>query len=95
MKRIKRLRARTEKYKDKNTGEEKQGYLTVGYLLEKPDGDLVVKMDSIPVIFDGWLFCGDLESKQALQNSGMQQQPRAQSQPQQQQAEFPEEDIPF
>jgi len=81
MKRIKRLRARTEKYNDKQTGQEKQGYATVGYLLEKDDGELVIKIDSIPVIFDGWLFCGDLESQQALQNSGMQQQPRPQNQP--------------
>jgi hypothetical protein len=91
MKRIKRLRARTEKYKDKTTGEEKQGYITCGYLLEKPDGDLVVKMDSVPVIFDGWLFCGDLESQQALANSGMKEQPRAQ---QQHQGNF-DEDVPF
>ena len=95
MKRIKRMRARTEKYKDRNTGQEKQGYITCGYLLEKDDGDLVVKLDSIPVGFDGWLFAGDLESKQALQNSGMQAQPRPQNQQQQQQQGEFDDDIPF
>ena len=94
MKRIKRLRARTEKYKDKVTGVEKQGYATVGYLLEKPDGDLVVKIDSIPVIFDGWLFCGDLESQQALANAGMTEQPRAQNQSEQYSFD-PDEEPPF
>lgn len=64
MKRVHTLRARTEKYTDRQTGQEKQGYTTAGYILAKEDGSWVYKLDAIPVNFDGWLFAGDLPTKQ-------------------------------
>lgn len=85
MKRIKKLRARTEKYKDRQTGQEKQGYATMGYLLAKDDGTQMVKIDSIPVGFDGWIYFGDLDSKPAQQAD----------QGQQANDGFESEDIPF
>jgi hypothetical protein len=71
MKRIKRLRTPTEKYTDRQTGAEKQGYSSIGYLLEREDGDLVMKIDTIPVGFSGWIYCGDLETQQTIDRAGI------------------------
>lgn len=63
MKRTHTLRARTESYKDRQTGQERQGYMTVGHVLQKPDGTVMLKIDSLPVNFDGWLFHGELPER--------------------------------
>jgi hypothetical protein len=80
VKRINTLRAKTGTYTDRQTGKEKNSYMTVGYVLEK-DGDEIIKIDAIPVDFNGWLYRGDLPSKQ--------------DQAPQQGGDFASEDIPF
>ena len=69
MKRTHTLRCRTEKYKDRQTGQEKQGYMTVGHVLEKPDGTVMLKIDSLPIGFDGWLFHGELPTQNVNQTA--------------------------
>ena len=63
MKRTATLRARSGTYRDKQTGQEKTGYVTAGHILQGDDGRTMYKLDSIPVEFDGWLFPGDLPTK--------------------------------
>jgi regulator of RNase E activity RraB len=41
-------------YTDKS-GKEKTSWLTIGKVIEKQNGNLVLKLDSIPVAFDGWV----------------------------------------
>lgn len=45
------------KYKDKD-GNEKNSYLTVGRIIETKNGSMI-KMDSIPVGWDGWAYMND------------------------------------
>ncbi len=95
MKRVKTLRAKTGTYKDKETGQDKNAYQTIGYALDGDKGKML-KIDSIPVNFDGWVYFGDLESKPAQQAAAPSQ--RQASSPQQHAqpgADFPEDDIPF
>lgn len=53
MKHIKNIVAVTGKYKDRN-GEEKNQYFTLGKLFEREDGSQVIKVDTIPMNWDGW-----------------------------------------
>ena len=41
-------------YTDKN-GKEQTSWLTVGKVIEKKNGGFCLKMDAIPVAFDGWI----------------------------------------
>lgn len=41
-------------YTDKNN-KEQTSWLTIGKVVEKQNGKLVLKLDSIPVAFDGWV----------------------------------------
>lgn len=45
-----------EKYTDRS-GEEKTRYTNCGSLLERDDGSLTIKLETIPVGFSGWLNC--------------------------------------
>jgi len=45
-----------EKYTDRS-GEEKKRYTNVGSLLQRDDGSMAIKLESIPVMFSGWLAC--------------------------------------
>jgi len=67
MKPIKQLKAKTGTYKDRQTGEEKNSYSRVGTLFQRDDGSFCVKIDSIPVNFDGWVNAWDLPSEGARQ----------------------------
>ena len=42
-------------YKDRKTGQEKTSWLTIGKVFQKDDGNLSLKLDSIPVNFNGWV----------------------------------------
>lgn len=42
-------------YTDKKTGKEKTSWLTIGKVIQKDDGSLSLKLDSIPVAFSGWI----------------------------------------
>jgi hypothetical protein len=43
-----------EKYQNKQ-GEEKTRYIPVGAVFERPDGSMCMKLESIPVNFNGWI----------------------------------------
>lgn len=46
------------KYTDKN-GQEKNQYLNIGKVIETKTGSQMIKIDSIPVGFDGWAYLND------------------------------------
>jgi len=48
-------------YKDRQTGADKKQYMTVGKLMQREDGSMCLKMDAVPVSFDGWVNFYDLE----------------------------------
>ena len=54
------IKARSGKYTDK-AGNEKTSYITVGHLIEA-NGSEKIKIDSLPINFDGWLFFAELPS---------------------------------
>lgn len=56
--RTKVIKARSGKYTDK-AGNEKTSYITVGHLIEA-NGSEKIKIDSLPINFDGWLFFAEL-----------------------------------
>jgi len=64
-------------------GEEKKKYTNVGTLFVYDDGGLGIKLDSIPVNFDGSLQVYDRKPRQ--EQHGQFQQPQQQQQPVQQQ----------
>jgi hypothetical protein len=82
-----------EKYTDRS-GEEKTRYTNCGSLLERDDGSLTIKLETIPVGFTGWLNCYDPKPKDGEQP---QRQGRSQQQrPQRQSTEdFTDDTIPF
>lgn len=42
-------------YKDKATGEEKKRWVKCGVVMETSSGGMALKLESLPVKFDGWL----------------------------------------
>ena len=73
MKAIKKAVCITGTYIDRG-GNEKKRYTTVGRLLQREDGSLSLKMDSVPVNFDGWVNFYDLdENRKELNANGMAQ----------------------
>lgn len=66
MKRVHTLRAKVGTYMDKQTGTERASYRTVGYVLQGDKG-MMIKLDTIPMNWEGWAYFGDLESAQAKQ----------------------------
>lgn len=58
------LTAKTGTYTDKD-GNEKTRYARCGVVLEGKDGRLSIKVESLPVAFDGWLNCWEPEKKDA------------------------------
>ena len=55
-------------------GQEKKKYLTVGALFIYDDGGMSIKLDAVPVNFDGSLSVYERENKQQPQQQGYQQQ---------------------
>jgi len=76
------LCARGETYTDRD-GNEKSRWVKCGVIIEK-DGRLSVKIESLPVAFDGWLSAFEPKEKQPARPA---RQSRA--------AELDGEDIPF
>lgn len=62
----KQLKAKAGTYTNKQ-GEEKTRYVNVGVLLETNKGEML-KIESLPVPFDGWIYFSDLEKKEVGQN---------------------------
>ena len=42
-------------YKDKNTGEDRTNWKKIGVCMETRSGGLAIKLDYLPLQFDGWL----------------------------------------
>ena len=62
----KQLKAKAGVYTNKE-GQEKTRYVNVGVLLETQKGEML-KIESLPVPFDGWIYFADLEKKEVGQN---------------------------
>lgn len=62
MKRIKRIVATVGEYTDKN-GDTKKNYINIGTLFERPDGSLTIKLESVPLGWNGWASFYDIEEK--------------------------------
>jgi hypothetical protein len=86
MKAIKKAVCVVGTYKDRQTGAEKKQYLTVGKLMQRDDGSMCLKMDAVPVSFDGWVNFYDLEKAGDA---------KAQPAPQATYQEFEDKDLPF
>ena len=74
MKPIKKAVVTMGKYTDRN-GMEKNRYATIGTLLQRDDGSLSLKLDTLPVGgWEGWINFYDLdENRQQNNQQGMQQ----------------------
>lgn len=59
-----------EKYTDRD-GNEKTRYLNVGALFERDDGSRTMKLESLPIGFNGWI--NFYEPKEREQSGGQQQ----------------------
>lgn len=53
MKRIYDITVANGKYQNKQ-GEEKTSYLKIGVVFEREDGSQCMKLESVPIKFDGW-----------------------------------------
>ena len=54
MNRIKNIIYKGKKTKNKQTGQQKQFETIIGALFKRQDGSVVIKINSIPVDFNGW-----------------------------------------
>jgi len=80
MKVIKKAVCVTGTYKDRQTGVDKKQYMTVGKLFAREDGSTCLKLDAVPVAFDGWINFYDLDQAGAERptSGGMVQKPAPQ-----------------
>lgn len=62
------VRSITGKYTDKN-GNEKNSYQTIGKIIQTAKGGFMLKLDSIPVGFDGWAYLNEPQPKDEPQRS--------------------------
>jgi hypothetical protein len=62
----KQQKAKAGTYTNKQ-GEVKTRYVNVGVLLETQKGEML-KIESLPVPFDGWIYFADLEKREVGQN---------------------------
>lgn len=62
MKPIKRIVATVGKYTNQY-GEEKNRYLNIGTLLQRDDGSQCIKIESLPLEWNGWANFYDIEDK--------------------------------
>lgn len=83
MKPIKRIVATTGKYTD-NTGKEKNRYVNIGTLFQRDDGSQAIKIESVPLEWNGWANFFDIENKQATPHEQAKQN-----------ADQPDDEIPY
>lgn len=75
MKRIKDAYSKIGKYvKD---GKDKNQYRTIGALLEGEDGNLSLKLDTIPTNFDGWVYFSEPAITRAKEEVSKQEEPES------------------
>ncbi len=85
MKPVKKLVATVGKYTDQS-GQEKNRYQRMGTMFKRDDGTFALKIEAVPVEFNGWVNFYDLDPPKE------QQPPPAPVAPVQ---EMPDDDIPF
>lgn len=73
-------RAKVGEYQDRNSGELKAKYATIGVVLRTEKG-FVVKLDTLPVNFDGTIFLAEPETPEQRNTRTAQQQQRSASAP--------------
>lgn len=56
-------------YNDPKTGEEKTRWINCGALIEKQNGKRAVKIECLPVDFNGWLECVTPQQPRAKQEA--------------------------
>jgi hypothetical protein len=64
---IKKAVAVVGQYTDKS-GKDKKQYHTCGKVFQRDDGSMCMKLDAVPVGFDGWLNFYDLDENRDRQN---------------------------
>jgi len=69
MRKIKDAVVVTGKYTN-NQGEEKKRYMTIGALFERDDKSVALKLEAIPLGFDGWVNFYDPKISQAKKEIG-------------------------
>ena len=57
------IRAKVGTYKDKQTGEEKASYKTIGRTIETKNGPMI-KLDVVPLNWDGWGYLSEPQERQ-------------------------------
>jgi hypothetical protein len=62
-------------YTDK-TGAEKTKWLKVGVCMDTKNGSLAIKLDSLPVQFDGWLSLAEPKAKDNFTPRGSNEMPK-------------------
>lgn len=62
MKRIKRIVATVGEYTDRE-GRTKKQYVNIGTLFERPDGSQAIKIESIPIGWNGWASFYEIEER--------------------------------
>ena len=63
-------------YTDK-TGSEKTKWMKVGVCMDTKQGGLAVKIESLPVAFDGWLSLAEPRAKDSFTPRGNDEMPKA------------------
>jgi hypothetical protein len=81
-------------YKDKE-GNEKTKYVDMGAIMEGRQGGYVLKLNAIPVNWDGWAYLNEPENYKKGNGQRQQGQQTQQRQPQRQNDGFEDKDIPF
>ena len=81
-----------EKYTD-NNGNEKTRYTNVGVLLQRDDGSMTMKLEAIPVGFNGWINFYEPKPKEG--EAPKQERDRPQRQAQAPVNDFDDTEIPF
>ncbi len=80
-----------EKYNDRE-GNEKTRYVNLGALMQRDDGSMTMKLEAIPVGFNGWINFYEPKPKDGEQTQRQSRPQRTSNAPA---AEFDGEEIPF
>lgn len=84
-----------EKYTASN-GEEKTRYINMGVLFQRDDGSLTMKLESIPVSFNGWINFYEPKPRDGEAPKPERQRPQRQAPAPAPEGEVPfDDDIPF
>lgn len=83
-----------EKYTDRD-GNEKTRYVNIGALMQRDDGSLTMKLEAVPVGFNGWINFYEPKPKDGEQRQERSRPARTATAAPATDAEFADDDIPF